>query len=164
MDANLDTLKDEVEKYLAEEGFNVFYGLSRMMDSLPIIYWDCERSTDFRGYLEVARKSGAKMIVFHYQEFTPDNIDDALDQLEAAGMPPEDQRGMERRLKELRAYEGFTCEVELSFDHEGRVYVFDLRTDWYNELTDIVDEIEMFGADVDEDDEGPIGSGYFSRN
>ena len=164
MGANLDTLKDEVEKYLSEQGFNVFYGLSRVADSLPIIYWDCQRSADFRQYLEVARKSAVELIVFHYQEFTPDNIDDALDQLEAAGMPPEDQHTMERRLKELRAYEGFTCAVELSFDHEGRVYVFDLRTDWYNELTDIMDEIEMFGADVDEDDEGPIGGGYFSRN
>jgi hypothetical protein len=164
MDANLDTLKDEVGKYLVEQGFNVFYGLSRIADSLPIIYWDCDRSPDFREYLAVARKSGAKLIVFHYQEFTPENIDDALDQLEAAGMPPEDQRAMERRLKELRAYEGFTCAVELSFDYEGRVYVFDLRTDWYNELGDILDEIEMFGADMDEDDERPMGGGYFSRN
>jgi len=164
MNANLDTLKNEVEKYLAEKGFNVFHGLSRIMDSLPIVYWDCERSADFRAFLDVAQRSGATLIVFHHEEFTPDNIDEALDQLEAAGMPAEDQRTMERRLKELRAYEGFTCTVELSFDHEGRIYVFDLRTDWYNELTDIVDEIEMYGSDVDEeDDNGPIG-GYFSRN
>lgn len=48
MSTNLDTLKDEVERYLAEQGFNVFFGHSRLLDSLPIIYWDCERFPDFR--------------------------------------------------------------------------------------------------------------------
>jgi hypothetical protein len=163
MNTNLDTLKDEVEKYLLEQGFNVFYGQSRLLDSLPIIYWDCDRYPDFRKYLAVARSSEAKLVVFHHREFTPDNIDDALDRLEAAGMPHEESRTIERRLKELRKYEGFTCALELSFDYQGRIYVFDLCTEWYDELSNILEEIDMFSVDEDEDDEGPIG-GYFSQN
>jgi hypothetical protein len=163
MKANLDTLKDEVEKYLVEQGFNVYCGQSRMLDSLPIVYWDCDREPDFRKYLSVARIAEAKLIVFHHEEFTPDNVDDALDRLEAAGLPIEESRSLERRLKELRAYEGFTCALELSFDYEGRIYVFDRTTEWYDELSDILEEIDMFNVDEDEDDEGPIG-GYFSQN
>jgi hypothetical protein len=165
MKTNLDTLKDEVEKYLVEQGFNVFYGQSRLLDSLPIIYWDCDSYPDFRKYLAVAKSAEAKLVVFHHHEFTPDNIDDALDRLEAAGMPPEESRTIERRLKELRKYEGFTCALELSFDYQGRIYVFDLCTEWYDELSDILEEIDMFSLDEDEDEdnEGHIG-GYFSQN
>jgi hypothetical protein len=163
MKTNLDTLKDEVEKYLVEQGFNVFYGQSRLLDSLPIIYWDCDRYQDFRKYLAVARSAEAKLVVFHHREFTPDNINDALDRLESAGMPHEESRTLDRRLKELRKYEGFTCALELSFDYQGRIYVFDLCTEWYDELSDMLEEIDMFSVDEDEDDEGPIG-GYFSQN
>ena len=163
MNADLDTLKDQVEKYLLEQGFNVFYGQSRTLESLPLIYWDCDRESDFRKFLGVARTAEAKLIVFHWREFTADAIDDALDRLDAAGMPAEDSRSLERRLKQLRAYEGFTCALELSFDHEGNIYVFDRTTEWYDDLSDILDEIDMFNVDEDEDDEGPIG-GYFSQN
>jgi hypothetical protein len=163
MSTNLNSLKDEVEKYLLEQGFNVFYGQSRLLDSLPIIYWDCERSSDFRKFLTVAKSAEAKVVVFHHREFTPDHIDEALDRLEATGMPHEESRAMERRLKDLRVYEGFTCALELSFDYQGRIYVFDLCTEWYDELSDILEEIDVFGADADEDDESPI-SGYFSQN
>jgi hypothetical protein len=163
MSTNLNSLKDEVEKYLLEQGFNVFYGQSRLLDSLPIIYWDCERSSDFRKFLTVAKSAEAKLVVFHHREFTPDHIGEALDRLEAAGMPHDEARAIERRLKDLRVYEGFTCALELSFDYQGRIYVFDLATDWYDELSDILEEIDVFGADEDDNDEGPI-SGYFSQN
>ncbi len=153
-----------MERYLAEQGFNVFFGHSRVLDSLPIIYWDCERYPDFRKYLGVARSAEAKLVVFHYREFTRDVIDDALDRLEAAGMAQDESRPLERRLKELRKYEGFTCALELSFDYEGRIYVFDLTTDWYDELSDIQEEIDLNSMDdEDDDEEGPL-SGYFSQN
>jgi hypothetical protein len=163
MSTNLDSLKGEVEKVLADQGFNVFYGQSRVLDSLPVIYWDIARYPDFRKFLDVARNAGAKLIVFYHREFTPDHIEEALDRLETAGMPHEESRGIERRLKELRVYEGFTCTLELSFDYEGRIYVYDVCTDWYDELSDILEEIDVFGADDDDDDEAPI-SGYFSQN
>ena len=69
------------------------------------------------------------------------------------------------RLRELRAYDGFTCAIELSFDENGRVFMFELRTDWYEEFSDLLDEIDSAipHAEDDEPDEGPIG-GYFSKN
>ena len=156
---NLDTLKTEIETLLQDEGFAVFYGYSRVLESLPIVYWDCERYPDYKQFVRAAKAAGAKLIVFHQRELTPDQIDDALEQLESAEMPREDQRTLERRLNELRAYEGFTCALELSFDYEGRVFLFDLRTEWYEELSDILSELQV----LEPDDDDTMG-GYFSKN
>jgi hypothetical protein len=49
----------------------------------------------------------------------------------------------------------------LSFDHEGRVFLFDLRTEWYDELTDILDEIQVLTAEAEDD---TSMGGYFSKN
>ena len=163
MSINLDALKEEIEQHLAEHRLNVFRGYSRLGDSAQVIYWDVDHHPDFHDFLRVAENAGAKIIVFHQREFTPDHIDDALDRLEAAELASEERRSLERRLQELRVYEGFTCAVELSFDHESRIYVFDVRSEWFEELSDILDDIDPFPADSDEDDEGPI-SGYFSQN
>jgi len=40
--------------------------------------------------------------------------------------------------------------------------LFDLRTEWYDEFSDILDEIQLMTAPADDDDM-PI-SGYFSKN
>ena len=45
-----------------------------------------------------------------------------------------------------------------------RVYLFDLRTEWFDEFSEIQDEIHLLAPDPDAgDDDSPIG-GYFSRN
>ena len=47
--------------------------------------------------------------------------------------------------------------------HDGRVFIFDLRTDWYEDLSEILDEIQIMDAESDSDDDTPI-TGYFSKN
>jgi len=163
MSINLDALKEEIEQHFSEHRLNVFRGYSRIGDSLPVVYWDVDRHPDFHDFLQVAENAGAKILVFHQRAFTPDQIDDALDRLEGTELPSEERRSLERRLHELRVYEGFTCAVEISFDHEGRIYVFDVRSEWYEELSDILEDIDPFSSRPEEDDEGPI-SGYFSQN
>jgi hypothetical protein len=83
--------------------------------------------------------------------------------LNAAEMPPQESRSFEERLGELRAHEGSVCAIELSFDHQGRVFVFDLRTEWFEEFSDLLDEIELLTTEPSAGDDSPIG-GYFSRN
>lgn len=162
---NLDTLKSEIEEYLEEKGFAIFRGFPRMLDTLPLVYWDCERYPDFKAFLETAKAAGVQLIVYHQHEFSTEQVDSALERLEEVELPRDDYRAMERRLKELRVYGGFTCALELSFDLQGRVYIFDLRTDWYEELTDLLDDLHVLGAgaDEDEDDDTPM-RGYFSQN
>jgi len=162
---NLDTLKGEIEQYLEEQGFAVFRGFPRMLDTSPLVYWDCDRYPDYKAFLSAAKAADVRLMVYHQHEFSADQIDSALERLEEIELPREEQRAMERRLKEMRMYDGFTCALELSFDHGGRIYVFDLRTEWYDELSDLLDDINMIDADPEtgEDDESPMG-GYFSKN
>ncbi len=164
MSGNLDTLKTEIEDYLAREGFVVFHGCSRGPESSRSVYWDTDLHPDYRAFLGVARGAGIHLVVFHRRELTAEMIDEALDRIEGAGFDREDYRLTVQRLEELRRYEGFTCTIELSFDHESRVYLYERRAAWFDELSNILDEIDYGESDEDEDEEdGPIGS-YFSKN
>jgi len=164
MKQNLDTLKTEIMDEAASRGFVLFHGLSRATETAPVVYWDAGRYPDFRDFLAAAQAVGVKLVTFHYREFSAAAIDDALDRLEDCEMTPEDRLPLERRLRDMRIYEGFTCAIELSFDHQGRVYLFDLQTDWYADFLDTADEIDCYlPMGEDEEDEGPVG-GYYSRN
>ena len=163
MATDLETLRTEIEGYLEESGIPVFRGYRRVMDSPAQVYWDTEKHADFREFVEAGRRAGAKLIVFAQEAFSLDEIDEALDQLEDSGLAREEKHTFEKRLRELQAYEGFTCSLELSFDLEGRTYLFELRTGWYQTLRDILAELELSAEQEEDEDEGPI-PGYFSRN
>jgi hypothetical protein len=165
MRQNLDSLKTEIQDYVEAEGFAIFHGYSRVMDTQPLVFWDSERYPDYKLFLKAAKAAGTRIVIVNQREFSSDVLDDAIDQLEASELPIEDQRAIERRLKEMRAYEGFTCSIEISFDHEGRVYLFDIQTEWYEELTNILDDLDFLdsGEDEDDEEEDSLG-GYFSKN
>ena len=163
MKPNLDTLKTEIEHHLQESGMAVFYGYSRGLESVQGVYWDCDQYPDYKLFVKAAQIAGVKMIVFHQREFSADQLDEALEQLAGCDMPREEYHELERRLNEMRVYSSFVCAIELSFDLNGRVFIFDLRTDWYEDLSDILDEIQIMDAESDDDSDTPI-SGNFSKN
>jgi hypothetical protein len=164
MGLDLETLKAEMQAYLDRESMTVFHGYSRTIDSPAQVYWDVENHPDFREFIDAGRRAGAKLIVFYHRAFSLDAIDEALDHIEDSELPREEKRSYENRLRELQAYEGFTCAIELSFDLDGRVYLFELRTEWYEALNDLLAEIDAATEEVEDDeDHGPI-SGYFSKN
>jgi hypothetical protein len=163
MKPNLDVLKPEIELYLEEMGMAIFYGYSQRLDSAPVVHWDCDQYPDYRLFVQSARAAGAKILVFHQREFFSEQLDDALERLSACELPPQESRSYEERLSEMRGHEGSVCAIELSFDHQGRVFLFDLRTDWFDEFSDMLDEIQLLTAEPDHGDDSPI-SGYFSRN
>lgn len=163
MRLNLDTLKGEFLDSLEAGGFVVFHGHPRHSDSVPEVYWDSDRYPDHKMFLDAGKQAGAKMVVFHHLEFSPELLDNALERLEDSDPADEQLRNLERRLRELRAFVGFTCALELSFDHQGRIYVYEVRSDWYEDFLDILDEIDASVPDEEDGEEGPMG-GYFSRN
>ena len=147
MKPNLDVLKPEIELYLEEMGLAVFYGYSRSVDTVPVVYWDCDQYPDYRLFVQSARAAGTKIVVFHQREFFSEQVDDAIERLHAcrAALPGIAQ--LRRTSERMRAHEGSVCEIELSFDHEGRVFLFDLRTEWFEEFSDMLDEIQLLTAE-----------------
>jgi hypothetical protein len=162
MKQNLDTLKTEIDNHLKTAGFVVFHGFSRGFDVGPQVHWDTQHHPDYKAFADVAKQLGVKLIVVHHRQFDGEILERALDQVEAVGLEYDDQRRLEARLRDLKMYEGFTCAVELSFDYNDTMYLYELRTDWYSELNDILDELDI-ELDEDEDDDETFG-GYYSRN
>jgi hypothetical protein len=163
VDLNLDTLKQEILEYLGSTGFAIFHGTPGGLDGLPMVLWDTERHPDYQMFLEVARQTGVKLILFASREFEAGEVDEVVEQLDDCELSREEYRGYESSLRDLRVYEGVTCTLELAFDYNSRLHVYEVQPDWYEEFLGIEEELmaRMTDDDVAEDDS--LG-GYFSKN
>ena len=164
MALDLERLRTEMQAYLEESGVPVFYGRHGMLDTLNQVSWDVETHPDFREFISAGRKAGARLMVFNHRAFSLDQVDEALDQLDDADLTREEKRNFETRLRQLRAYEGFTCALELSFNIENQVFTFELYTDWYQALNETLAELEALSPEQEEDGEQDTLGGYFSKN
>jgi len=163
VDLNLDTLKREILEYLEGNGFVVFHSRPGGLEGLPMVVWDSERYPDYQMFLDAARKSGAKLIVFASRDFAEAEIEEALEQLEEGELEAAERRDLERRARALRSYDGITCSLEMAFDHEARMYVYELRPDWYEEFLTLCDEISGHLPAGEEEDDESLG-GFYSQN
>ena len=163
MDLNLDTVKREILEYLESSQFAVFRSHPGGLDGLPMVTWDIERYPDYQMFLETARKIGCKMILFASRDFDEAEIEEALEQLDECDMGTEERLDIERRLRGMRGYEGVTCSLELGFDHHARMYVYELRPDWYEEFLAVCEEITCHLPVEEDEDDGTIG-GIYSNN
>ena len=164
MDLNLDTLKREILGYLEEAGFAVFRSSPGGLEGAPsMVLWDSESHPDYQMFLDVARKTGIKLILFASREFDADDIDELIAQLDSSEIPRDEQREYRSRLRDLRPYIGLTCSIELAFDHNQRLYVYELQPDWFEEYLTLDEEIVTSLSDDDLDEDEPLG-GYFSKN
>jgi hypothetical protein len=162
MAIDLETLRTEIEAHFEHSDLALFHGYSSVTEAVSV-YWDTERHPDFRVFLHVAERAGAKLIVFYHQQFSLDQIDDIMEEIEDSTFTRDEKRNLESRLREIQKYEGFTCGLELSFALDGRVYLYQVRTEWYRAWEDILSELDAAADEENEEDEGPI-SGYFSNN
>ncbi len=167
MTFNLDILKQELLDYIVSEGFAVFRGQPGSIETVPNIFWDTEGHPEYQAFLNVAKVAGARIIFFAHREFEAEEISDALEQLQDCDFSREEQRSMERSLNELHAFVGSTCSIEMAFDHEGRMYVYELVTDWFQTYLDMSDMLISGASGHDGDDEDGTDStfgGYYSKN
>ncbi|HUI82532.1 MAG TPA: hypothetical protein VLY24_31635 [Bryobacteraceae bacterium] len=164
MDIDLDTLKREILDYLEAGAFAVFHSSPGGLEGLPMVLWDVQKHPDYQMFLDVARKSGAKIVIFAAREFDVSELDELIDQMEDCDLSREEQREYESRLRELRVYEGVTCTLELAFDHDSRLYVYEVQPDWYEEFLNLEEEITSRFAEENGGDAGDSLGGYFSKN
>ncbi len=163
MKLNLDELKTEVLEYMESAGFVIFHGYSRLAETDSFVAWDVDRIPNYRSFLGAAQQAGVKMIVYHFRGFSAAHLEDAEERLEESELTADERRNIERRLRELRSYEGFTCALELSFDYQGRVYLFNLRAEWYDDYLDLVEELDAMLPDEEDEEDDSMG-GFYSRN
>jgi hypothetical protein len=164
VDLNRDTLKREILGYLGEADFAVFRSSPGGLEGAPaMVLWDTESHPDYQMFLDVARKTGIKLILFASREFEADDIDELIAQLDSSDIPRDEQRDYRSRLRDLRAYVGVTCSIELAFDYNQRLYVYELQPDWYEDYLSLDEEIVTSLSDDDLDEDEPLG-GYFSKN
>src|SRR4051794_17618791 len=128
MPLDLSQLKTEILAALEQEDFATFFSDSGLSGT-EVIYWDAARHPAISDFLGVAKKAGCKLIVFFERVFSQLSIDDTLERLEGLDLPREEKRSYELRLKELQKFEGFTCELEVSFSHGSNVYQYQARTE-----------------------------------
>lgn len=167
MNPDLDKLKNELPPELESRGFVVFHGVSRADEENGVVTWDAVSRPDHADFLDCANKLGVKVVVLHTRAFEQSSLDDLQDELEAADLPPSERRELERRLKALKPYTGFTANLELSFDYNGSIYLYEIRSEFMNELLNIMSEIDTGfypGGDFGDDPDSPAGGGFFSRN
>ena len=165
MDLNLDTLKQEILAYLEHSEFAIFRSAPGGLEGLPMVLWDAERFPDYQMFLDAARKAGAAMILFAAREFETAEIDDSIEELDECDLSREERRDLESRLRDLRVHAGVTCSIELAFDHQARMFVYELRPDWYDEFLSIGEEISVHlpaSGETEQEDDGSFG--YFSNN
>lgn len=168
MTYNLDILKQELLDNIAAGGFAVFRGQPGGLEGLPTILWDTEAQPEYEAYLNVAKMAGVRIIVFADREFQAEEIDDALEQIQECELGREEELSIKRSLTELRAFVGSTCSIEMAFDYQGRLYVYELVTDWFQTFVDLSDLLMTASStDTADDDEGGSDTsfgGYYSKN
>jgi len=163
VDLNLDSLKREIPDYLDANGFAIFRTRPGALEGFPLLLWDTDNHPDYQSFLDVARKTGTAVILFATAEFEASDIDELIDQIETLELTREEQRDYENRLRAFRGYEGVTCSLELAFDYNSRLYVYELQPDWYEEFVSVEDELMARLGEEEEDGDDSLG-GYYSRN
>jgi hypothetical protein len=166
VDIDLDTLKQEILAFLDASDFAVFRSYPGGLEGMALICWDCERFPDYRMFLETAQKMSVQLILLATREFEQSEIDEEVEELDGCDMPRDDRRALDIRLAKYKKYTGQTCSLELAFDYNSRMYVYEVHPDWYDEFVELSDEIaeavEM-GEPGDDEEEGGMG-GFYSNN
>ena len=163
MDLNLDSLAHDILQHLEDSEFAVFHSSPGGLDRLQMVLWDSKRYPDYRMFLDVAHKAGVKIILFGADELSRADIDNLKEQLDDLELSRDERRDYESRLRHCRDYEGRTCTLEIAFSLDGRMYVYDVQPDWYDEFVDLEDEIISRMGDDDIEDDDTLG-GYYSKN
>ena len=108
--------------------------------------------------------SFTKIVIFASTEFGIADIEELSERLDECELSRDERRDFESRLRELRTYDGVTCTLELAFDLGGRLYVYEVQPDWYEEFLNLEEEVSAHLPDGEDYDAGDSLGGYFSKN
>lgn len=167
MNLNLDTLKEDIVRYLEENDFVIFHGAHVDLDPYPV-KWNVKSYPDYQMFLHVARRSGANLIVVQSLEFERSDVELAYELLDEADLNFEEEDVFRKKLADYETYSGFTCRLRLAFSIGQQAYTYEAAASWFEEFEELCDELEdtsYYLEDEDEEDaEESNGLGFFSKN
>jgi hypothetical protein len=120
----------EVERYLKQEGFTIFYGYETARSRyLTVVVWEEEKS-GWKGFLRAAKEAGTKVVVIQTS---------SAQQLQ--GMPPqgrpEETKSAEVATR-LKRYLGKIGYIGLFWFKDGVKYSFSMSTDWWLQFSTVM--------------------------
>jgi hypothetical protein len=165
MQDNLELAAREIEDYLRANRFIIFRGAARNLDDSRFVYWDVHQHPSAIDFLKTAEEMGVRLVVLHSERFEESAIEELENALEGLGLPRNEQRSLEKRIKDLHTYIGQTVEIELSFAFDNQVYIYSISSTWSDEYDDLYEELMLTPPEFDDEEEdGPPMGGFFSKN
>jgi len=160
-DLDLDRMRNEMLGYLRQAGLPVFYGLGGP-DEENFTFWDTRGYPDWRQFVDVAKESGARLLVFSSSALDEADLDMALEHLEETTIDADERHQFQERISGLRRKEGQAAWVRIAYEHEGRWFAYERIAPWYDEFRDMMEEINSYLPDVEEDEDN--SPGFYSPN
>jgi len=133
-----DSLKQtlrEVEKYLKQEGFTVFYGIQEeTSDHLTEVLW-AEDKRRWRDFLQAAKEAGAKMMVLQVDSLEKDELENTLLSMQEEETPAQTTAELEKHVGEIGHF-------GLFWFKDGIKYSYDMSTDWWDQFAELAGEYD----------------------
>jgi hypothetical protein len=161
-DLDLNRLRSEMMDYMRQTGIPIFYS-AEGPDDEDYTYWNARAFPDWRQFVDVAKESGTRMLMFSYEMLLEGELEHALERLADCDMDASDRSDYLRKFESLRRHVGETTWVRIAFEYGGRWLAYELAAAWYDEFQEALDDLEAFLPLMDEEDEDS-DRGFFSRN
>ncbi len=162
---DLDRLRTEMMDYMRDTGLPIFYGAGAPEED-DYTFWDTGAFPDWRQFVDVAKESGARLLLFSSQTLGDTDVEQAIERLGDCDMNGEERASYMKQFEGVRRRIGQTAWVRIAFEHGGRWLAYELTVPWHDEFRSAVDDLEAFLplAEEEEEEEGDSGRGFFSRN
>jgi len=141
---DLSRLYDEMKESAADQGLLTFPGY--VGEELPAVWWQGDVE-DWLGFLKIAKAEGVRTVYVGRAVLEEEDLQELAEWVEEKAGPGS-TNGDRARLKEFERYIGSTGEVRLGWIRDGVAFLFQNRTEWYQEFLELMAEIEDEEEDI----------------
>lgn len=134
----LAQLRQEIADSIRQEGFVPFCGAFPSEDT-PRIPWNETIDPDWRHFLQAAKYLGVNVIYTDWQEFTEEEIEEALIEQEEHSTDEASAwvQGHNQQVEQFRRYVGLTAAVQIGFSANGLFHFYGRTTSWYEHFNEL---------------------------
>jgi hypothetical protein len=134
-------LSDRYEEVVAaarRQGLLVFPGY--VAEDLPTVWWQ-GNPDDWPDFLGIAKAEGVRTLFVGRAILEQEDLQELAEWVEEK-TGPGSTNGDRARLKEFERYIGLTGEIRVGWIKDGVVFLFQQRSEWYEDFLDLMQEIE----------------------